>query len=428
MQRASAVTDAIRHHLRLGQRDRARELLDAALAAPHQHPEHLYLRGMLNAEAGAHQSALADFDATLRLMPGLPPALFNRALVLFRLERSREALEDFVALCRVQPDNADVWTNIGIIHLREARSAQAIDSLRVADRLAPGSPLVMRTLANALRDAGRFDESLRLHRSVLQLAPGDPAAQTDCALCLLSQGDAAAARDHYRQALALDASDQTALAGLYMASNELGEEATVETLMDYGNLLACGAVPATGEIDLSALRTAIVEREQLVWEPAGRSTLAGQQSPLLDLSPGSYLQRYERLIVRHVEQRMQQLAGQPRLHGHPWMAGMPRRWRVQSWITILEQGGRQTPHIHPAGWLSGVVYVDAGHPATEGAGDLVFGRAQADVALQRAAREHAHRPVNGQIVTFPSYFFHHTVPYLGNGTRVSLAFDVVPVS
>lgn len=421
-----ADTAAIRHLLRLGDRRRALELLDAALAAVPHHPEHLYLRGMLHAEVGASQSALDDFDAALHLVPGLPPVLFNRALVLFRLERAQEALADFLELSRTQPGNADVWTNIGIIHLRESRPQEAIDSLRMADRLAPGSPFVMRTLANALRDTGRLDESLQLHRSVLAATPGDPAALTDCALCLLSRGDFGSARDHYLQALTLDPGDQTALAGLYMAGNELGDVATASALMDYGTLLGCGDVRTTGELDLDALRAAVLAREQLVWEPAGRSTRLGKQSPMLDLSPGSYLHRYEEVIVHHVEQRMRALAQDPGLQGHRWLASMPRRWRLQSWITVLEQGGCQTPHIHPAGWLSGVLYVDAGRPEVEGAGDLVFGKAQPDLPLRRAALEHAHHPVNGQIVTFPSYFLHGTVPYRGATPRISMAFDVVP--
>ncbi len=422
-----AVTDEIRRQLRLGQKARARELLDAALAATPEHPEHLYLRGMLSAGAGDNVSALADFDAALRLMPGLPPLLFNRALVLYSLESVAEALEDLLTLSRSQPGNADVWINIGIIQLRDNRPAEAIDSLLRAQRLAPDSPVVLRTLGNALRDAGRFGESLPLHRRVVQATPNDPAALTDFALCLLSAGEAGQAREHYSRALAVDPGDQTALAGLYMTGNELGDQGSVSQLMDYGALLGGGGETGTeDEIDLAALRALVLAHEKLVWEPTGRSTRLGKQSPMLDLSPGSSFHPLRQMIERQVQQRMQVLAGDPHLQSHPWLKGLPRRWRLQSWITVLEQGGQQAPHIHPAGWLSGVFYVDVGQPGLEHAGSLVFGRMQADLPLQQPAREHLHRPVNGQLITFPSYFFHNTVPYTGTGPRISIAFDVVP--
>lgn len=420
------ITDQVREQIRLGRRDAARTLLDAALTAAPDQPELRYLRGMLHAEAGADRQALADFDAALRLAPDVPPLRFNRGLVLFRLEFLPEALADFEHLVRIQPGHADAWTNIGIIQLRQGRIGEAITSLETAHRLAPASPVVMRTLGNALRDAGRPHDALLLHQRVLQATPADPAALTDCALCLLSLDRHETARDLYRRALALDPGDQTALAGLVLAGESPAAGGVGATLMDYESLLDCSVPRGADALDLQTLREQALAHERLVWEPAGRSTRAGRQSSLLDLAPGSRFSGYHERIVRHVQQRMRDLASDPRLAGHPWLAAMPRRWHLQSWITVLEQGGQQTPHIHPAGWLSGVVYVDAGRPLTADAGNLVFGHAPADIPLRRPVQDRTHHPVAGQIVTFPSYFFHHTTPYQGAGPRISMAFDVVP--
>jgi hypothetical protein len=32
------------------------------------------------------------------------------------------------------------------------------------------------------------------------------------------------------------------------------------------------------------------------------------------------------------------------------------------------------------------------------------------------------------MVLFPSYFFHRTIPFSAPGTRISIAFDVLPVT
>ncbi|MHA1599304.1 MAG: putative 2OG-Fe(II) oxygenase [Alphaproteobacteria bacterium] len=29
---------------------------------------------------------------------------------------------------------------------------------------------------------------------------------------------------------------------------------------------------------------------------------------------------------------------------------------------------------------------------------------------------------------FPSYFYHHTIPFAGSGRRISIAFDVLPIA
>lgn len=417
---------AVRKLLLEGHREQARELLDAELASDPDQPELLYLRGMLNAGSGANLAAIADFDAALRLVPDLPPVLFNRGLVLYRLERMEEALADFVALSRIHPENPDVWANIGIIHAREGRPAEAIQSLDKAARLAPGAPHLLRTRANALRDLGQYRESVHLLRRVLALTPDDPATLTDYALALLSNGDLGQAHDCYRRALTIDPGDQTALAGLYITSNERGDNATAATLMDYEKLLGRSSLDPSEEMSIEAVRNAVLAHDQLVWEPAGRSTRIGKQSPMLDLSTGSHFHQFRKMITRQVEQRIRKLANDPALQGHPWLAAMPDRWRIQSWVTILDQGGHQTPHIHPAGWLSGVFYVDTGEPETEGSGNLVFGHAQTELPLSQAAHEHQHQPVSGELVMFPSYFFHNTVPYSGKRPRISLAFDVIP--
>ena len=36
------------------------------------------------------------------------------------------------------------------------------------------------------------------------------------------------------------------------------------------------------------------------------------------------------------------------------------------------------------------------------------------------------RPTEGLLVLFPSYLFHRTIPFSGDGTRISIAFDVIP--
>src|SRR5690606_29232084 len=160
----------------------------------------------------------------------------------------------------------------------------------------------------------------------------------------------------------------------------------------------------------------------------GRSTWQGRQSPMLDLSPGSPFADFGAMVRHVVDERLAAVRADPALRGHPWTRTLPTRWRLQAWCTILESGGRQTPHIHPAGRLSGVYYLDAGNPV-DSAGALVFGQPPDDVPAAASPRLHSVVPRAGYACCFPSYFFHHTEPFRGNqGTRISLAFDVLPLA
>ncbi len=99
-----------------------------------------------------------------------------------------------------------------------------------------------------------------------------------------------------------------------------------------------------------------------------------------------------------------------------------------SWSCLLKPNGFHTNHIHPQGWISSAFYADvpgavANHDTREGwfkLGESDLGLGATDVP------ERFVKPERGMLVLFPSYFWHGTVPFGGNGTRLTVAFDVVP--
>jgi tetratricopeptide (TPR) repeat protein len=269
---------------------------------------------------------------------------------------------------------------------------------------------------------------LKLHEQAETLRPADPATLTDHALCLLSSGRVEEAGKRYAKALQIAPGDQTALAGQYMVAIANGQASWAAELMDYRTLLGADSCTSDDQLDLAALREAVLAHPELLWEPAGRSTRKGQQSTMLDLSKGSPFEPFGRMLLRFVSQRMTELSKDASLHNHPWLLSRPVRWRLQSWATVLYQEGRQSPHIHPAGRMSGVFYLDPGEDSCEGSGAIIFGHLPDDVRVDATPCEFRIQPKAGQLLGFPSYFLHHTMPYKGAGRpRISLAFDVIPV-
>jgi hypothetical protein len=93
----------------------------------------------------------------------------------------------------------------------------------------------------------------------------------------------------------------------------------------------------------------------------------------------------------------------------------------------LEPEGFHADHIHPDGWLSSAFYVEL-PKAIENArreGWIKFGQPALPTRPPLEA-EHFVRPAPGKLVLFPSYMWHGTVPFSGDETRLTMAFDVVP--
>ncbi len=410
--------------LQRGDLGAARQIIDAALSRGMDDAELHFLHGMVHLHAHAPGLAIAAFDAALLRSPDNPAVLFNRALALHALDATQEALADFQRVTVLHPVASDAHANAGILLLRMERHAEAVSYLQQALHHAPGDWRIRRSLGNALQGMGDGEHALHILAACEQHNP-EPATLTDHGMALLANARPEAARARFERALDIAPHDQTALAGLYLAANAVADHAVVDELMDHGRLLS--GLTETRTLDIDALRHATLEHPSLRWEPAGRSTRHGQQSVMLDLQPGSPFADYARMIEQFTARRIAQIQADPGLSRHPWARLAPKRWRIQSWATILHEDGHQSPHIHPAGWLSGVLYVDSGDAPNRQDGSLIFGHPPPAMGLSAAPREHVHTPTTGSLMSFPSYFFHHTRPYHGNRPRISLAFDVIPL-
>jgi tetratricopeptide (TPR) repeat protein len=98
-----------------------------------------------------------------------------------------------------------------------------------------------------------------------------------------------------------------------------------------------------------------------------------------------------------------------------------------SWSVRLRSGGRHSNHVHPQGWISSALYValprkSAGEP--EDAGWLTLGQPDEHLDLKLEPWRKI-QPKAAQLVLFPSWMWHGTVPF-AQGERLTVAFDVRP--
>ena len=117
--------------------------------------------------------------------------------------------------------------------------------------------------------------------------------------------------------------------------------------------------------------------------------------------------------------------------GHP-LLGTPRQEILYagSWSVRLQRQGFNVAHTHPMGWLSSAFYValpDKQQMGAPPAGWIKFGPPRADIRLSREPLTRTVKPEPGLLVTFPSYFWHGTLPFHSAQPRLTIAFDAVPL-
>lgn len=124
------------------------------------------------------------------------------------------------------------------------------------------------------------------------------------------------------------------------------------------------------------------------------------------------------------------------LNGHPPEVMRRLRLTIESWFHVTRRHGWFGPHNHPNASWSGVYCVDAGRPdpGMEDSGKLTFLHPHAGSAMHNdMGNDTLQPPFNiqhvgyvlqpGQLVLFPSWLLHQVTPFVGEGERITVAFN-----
>jgi tetratricopeptide (TPR) repeat protein len=395
----------------------AERALRARLAAAPQDDDARALLGAVLHMRGHTVAGIAEYDAVLARRPQDLDLRCNLAHALLEAGRGEAGL----ACLRGAPGRG------GHPQLRAAEGALLHALGRDADALA---------VLRAVTATGQVDETAWLKLAALKeacdLGPDHAraAAERVEVLLLLGRADEACeAADGFldrhpgdRQVLAAAALALTA-AGQPEAAREIADPQRMVTLHDHADGVLTPA--------LCAELAAIVEQDPSGRDdPFGKATRGGRQTGELDPASHPALLALESLLLDLL--RAEGL-GEADGGGADGDDIRSDDISLRLWGTRLTAGGAQSPHHHPLGEMSGVVYV--GQPedmqATDPeAGALAFGCPPTRIAQVPGlagidSAGYVVAPAPGLVVLFPSHLWHATRPFSAAGARVSLAFDAV---
>jgi tetratricopeptide (TPR) repeat protein len=414
-----------------GRSEDAIRLIQKAIAINPMIPSFKANLAMVFEELGRYAEAEEAAEAALTLDQWNGAALHCLANALRARDQYEEAADAYEKATRVINDDPALWSNLGATLQTLTRYEGAVTAFRNALALSPGQAEMHSNLGNALLKCGLRDEAVASFREGLRVDPQFVPCYTNLANALLQSGDASDAIKVLQRCLEIRPGDCKTLAFITAAALETGDHQTRQSLMDYDRFLAahqCDAPEAYDRlVDFNAALVAQVsQHDSLTWEPPSKTTHGGAQTgELLDGATGP-LAALETLIRARIDDYLQAL---PADSDHPFAGSRPEDWDLTIWATVLDRQGHQKAHIHPSGWLSGVYYAAvpvADESAADKSGWIEFGRPPDDFQFTRDPDVRIFEPHEGGIFLFPSYFYHRTMPFAGDGKRVSIAFDVMP--
>ena len=111
---------------------------------------------------------------------------------------------------------------------------------------------------------------------------------------------------------------------------------------------------------------------------------------------------------------------------HPVITNYPDQpYFHASWSIRTRQGGFHRSHIHSKGWYSSACYINVPRVIDDSsnAGYLQLGKPPFKTK-DELQPDFSVKPTSGSLVLFPSYLWHATQPYQGEGDRLVVAFDI----
>lgn len=419
----------------LGRLPEAAQAYRRAVSADPKSPHARINLGITLQAAASYDEAVTVLREAGDLAPDSYAARYNLGYVLALQRRFDEAADAYRTALKLEPQSAAAHLNLGSVLQTQHRLDEAIASYRRAIAAAPDLVQAHVNLAAALHEKQDAAGAIAALRRATELDPANGQALVNLAQSLQSVGDPVGAEATFRQALERHPGHVGALGQFSIALQQMGKREEARRLLDYSALLKTYRLTRPdGYADTAALNAALDAyahaHPTLMKDPPAKATKYGSQTmEILNVAdrPIAALQRF---IEESVADYMGTTLAAAKYEFAP---KPPASWKLHGWAVILRSSGHQSPHFHPAGVVSGVYYVRVPKVVRAGAageaGHIRFGHPLLDVPGPKAAEPAltaSLKPEEGMLVLFPSYFWHHTVPFESEEERISIAFDAIP--
>lgn len=429
----AAPSSAVAEHnlaAALGDAGRWREAEDhlrAAFAKGARTPHTVLVWARCLESLGRFDEAEAAYHRVLDLDPRLHAA--HRELAQLRWMRTASA-EDALAVLREafasEPNDVPLALVMAqaLEHVGRWEEALALLSRLAADH--PNDPAPATAAAQLHASKADPQEAIKLAERAVLLAPDDSVAGLTLATALLAQGEAERASPLVARWRAQRPNDQYAIA-VQATAWRLLDDPRYQSLYDYDRLVDVSSIEAPGgwetlDAYLNDLAEGLRSAHTFRSHPFDQSIKHGSQISDVLYQDHPALRAMGEAVDRPIRRYLSSLG----LGEDPVRRRNTGAYEIQGmWSIRMEAGGFHIDHVHPNGWISSACYVEKPNLGAGKAGWLKLGEPGIRTAPHLPAERFV-EPKRGQLVLFPSYMWHGTVPFSEPGSRMTVAFDLTP--
>ncbi len=367
------------------------------------------------------KEAESSYRKAIKLNPDFTPAHSNLGIILKDLGELKEAEFFTLKAIQLKPDFAEAYSNLGNIMKSHGKFKEAEINYSKSIELNPDYTLGFINRAQLFFDIQEFEKALRdsdskntdllrafsleilykLRRIKEIYERIDKTAKLDEANIRLAAFSSFISKKEKK-----DTSNnfcRNPLSFLYFSNIKFHLTDHEELIREIIN-------------DLSSIKT--------IWEPSKKSTFGGFQTPIymnLFSNSSEKISYLKSIILNELNQYYSKFKNDSCSFIQKW----PSKKELKAWHVVLKKQGYQSAHIHPSGWLSGVIYLKVVPPLEKNEGAIEFSLNGKNY-FDKNSPKLIHQPEAGDIVLFPSSLHHRTIPFSTDTDRIVMAFDLMP--
>jgi tetratricopeptide (TPR) repeat protein len=301
---ANVFALAVQYH-QAGQPALAEQLCRQIIQAEPGHADSHHLLGVLAAQFGHSEAAVASISHAVALNPEVADYHSNLGLAYHSEGKLDEAVKHYLEALRLRPDFPEAHTCLGNALHQLGKLEDAVVHCRDALRLQPEYPPALVNLGNALLDQGRIDEAIGCFRDAVRIEPNLAEGYNNLGTAYTRQDKLKEAVECFREAIRLDSRHATAHFNCGTALEAQGRFDEALTLYEEAIRLRPNNVKAHDSLAIALLR-------------AGKSHDAIECCrEALRLKPDHLEAKYNLGIIAHEQGNLEEAMG---LYEHVWAA------------------------------------------------------------------------------------------------------------
>ena len=433
--------------------DESLKMYQKSLALDNNDPEAHNNLGLVLQKQGRLQEAMLSLKKAIALKPDFIIAIYNLGNTLKEIGNLEDAEINLKRCIELKPNFIEAYINLANTQSENNHFNDAERSLKKCIELKQNFIPAHYNLGNLLKKLGRLDEAMTSYNYLLKLKPSYKPA-------LLGRGQIFFIKKKFDQALNdfdncnTSESRARALITLYNSGNidEIYQRINNNAKLDEKNLRVAAFSSFISHKEnketknnfcknpleflyFSNLSSHLKNSDKFIddlideikhinasWEPSNKTTIKGFQSTKnLFVDPKGKIKDLQKIIIDELQKYNLKFKDKSCLFINEW----PLKKNLFGWHVILQQQGYQDPHIHPAGWLSGVIYLKVVPSLEKNEGAIEFSLNAQNYSDVKSPK-FIHQPKKGDIVFFPSSLHHRTIPFTTNTDRIIISFDLLP--